>query len=126
MSMDALWMGICPGNTSTRILAMRGPSETILKAHLRRDPSSPQALQRLLEAIALWEGTTIRAALAADDHPDRPAHKLIEHVFAIDDTTPLYQLQCVPYTRARKRQDRIRAMGDFRDLEQLVLFEVPR
>ena len=41
--MDSIWMGIAPGPTATRVLAMHGASETILKARLRRDPAHPRA-----------------------------------------------------------------------------------
>ena len=67
--MDSIWMGIAPGRLSTRLLAMHGANETILKARLRRDPMHPRALATLLEAIALWQGAQVRAALAADDEP---------------------------------------------------------
>ncbi len=42
--MKSIWMGIAPGSTTTRVIAMAGPSETILKAHLSRDPVHPHAL----------------------------------------------------------------------------------
>ena len=66
---ESIWMGISLGPTRTRVIAMRGPNETILKAQLRATPSSTQAVQRFLEAIALWEGRSIRAALVVDDDP---------------------------------------------------------
>ena len=64
--MKSIWMGIAPGLTTTRVVAMAGPSETILKAHLSRDPVHPRALGTLLEALALWQGQPVRAALCAD------------------------------------------------------------
>jgi hypothetical protein len=33
--MDSIWMGIAPGVRATRVIAMHGASETILKAHAR-------------------------------------------------------------------------------------------
>src|SRR5436190_15555575 len=54
--MRSIWMGIAPGSTTTRVVAMAGPSETILKAQLSKDPVHPRALATLLEALALWEG----------------------------------------------------------------------
>ena len=42
--MESIWMGIAPGKTSTRVVALEGPSETILKAQLRNDPAHPTAL----------------------------------------------------------------------------------
>jgi hypothetical protein len=38
---EQLSMGISPGPRDTRVIAMAGPSETILKARLLRQPSPP-------------------------------------------------------------------------------------
>jgi hypothetical protein len=59
--------GISPGPRDTRVIAMAGPSDTILKARLSRQPSHPRALPTLLEAIALWQASDIHAALCAAD-----------------------------------------------------------
>jgi hypothetical protein len=64
--MDSIWMGIAPSREATRVVAMSGPSSTILKAQLARDPKHPRALATLLEAVALWQGQPVRAALCAD------------------------------------------------------------
>src|SRR5829696_7096954 len=64
--MHSIWMGIAPGPKSTRVIAMAGPSETILKAKLLPNPSHPKALPTLLEAVALWQGQQVRAALCVD------------------------------------------------------------
>ena len=42
--MEALWVGIDPHPTETRILAMAGPSETLLKARLRPHPQHDVAV----------------------------------------------------------------------------------
>ncbi|MBK6520793.1 MAG: hypothetical protein IPG04_43370 [Polyangiaceae bacterium] len=62
IAMDSIWMGIAPGSLTTRVVAMAGPGETILKAQLATGPSTP-ALATLLEAIALWQGQPVRGAL---------------------------------------------------------------
>jgi hypothetical protein len=64
--MESIWMGIAPGVDTTRVIAMAAPSETILKAQLSKDPLQPPALATLLEAVALWQGQPVRAALCAD------------------------------------------------------------
>ena len=79
--MSSIWMGIAPGPTATRVLAMHGPSKTLLKARLRRDPSHPRAMATLLEAIALWQGMPVRAALAADDEPTSSDSSLFRDPF---------------------------------------------
>jgi len=61
--MESIWMGIAPGSVTTRVIAMEGPGETIMKAQLARDPKHPRALATLLEAVALWQGLPVRAAL---------------------------------------------------------------
>lgn len=61
--MESIWMGIAPSPQVTRVLAMAGPNDTILKAQLARDPQHPRALATLLEAVALWQGLPVRAAL---------------------------------------------------------------
>jgi hypothetical protein len=65
--MESIWLGLCPSPRTTRVLAMRGPGETIMKAHLSLRPSSPRAVIALLEALTLWEGLPVRAALVVDD-----------------------------------------------------------
>jgi len=122
----SIWMGIAPSRTLTRLIAQRGPGETILKANLRASPASSQAMVRLLEAIAMWEGLPVRAALVVDDDPEIRGCDLYRDGFPPCEATPLYQIDWVPRARDRRRHDSIRGMGEFRDLEQLLLFEVAR
>lgn len=123
--MSSIWVGIAPGPTSTRVLAMHGASETILKARLRRDPAHPRALATLLEAIALWQGMKVRAALAADDEPTSCASSLCQSPFSEFGIDPLFTLDWVPVAR-RRRHAGIAGMGRFDDLERLLVGEVAR
>ncbi len=79
--MESIWMAIAPNATSTRVLAMAGAQDTILKARLLRSPSHPRAMASLLEAIALWQGLPIRAALCADARPDGSDSSLFRETF---------------------------------------------
>jgi len=124
--MSSIWMGIAPGPTATRVLAMHGPSETILKAKLRRDPSHPRALATLLEAIALWEGMPVRAAHAADDEPTSFASSLCRDPRSERGIDPLFSVDWVPVTGRRRRRPGISGMGRFHDLERLLIGEVAR
>ncbi len=124
--MSSIWMGIAPGPTSTRVLAMHGASETILKARLRRDPAHPRALATLLEAIALWQGMKVRAALAADDEPSSYASSLCQSPFSEFGIDPLFTLDWVPVAARRRRHVGIPGMGRFDDLERLLVGEVAR
>lgn len=125
--MESIWMGIAPSAASTRVLAMSGPHDTFLKARLLRSPSHPRAMATFLEAIALWQGRPIRAALCADARAGGSDSSLFRETFA-DVGGPLYTLDWIPAPergrRARRRD--IAGMGDFADLRQLLIDEVAR
>ena len=106
---------------------MDGPHDTILKARLSRSPAHPRAMASLLEAIALWQGQPIRAALCADEQRDGSDSSLYRETFA-DVGGPLYTLDWIPAPgRGRRGRHRdIGGMGEFADLRQLLLSEVPR
>lgn len=125
--MSDLWMGISPGLHSTRVIAMAGARETILKARLSREPAHPRALPTLLEAIALWQGTKVRAALCAAERDGASDSSLYRAAF-VDMGGPLYTLDWVPAVeRGRRRHRDLRGVGgEFSDLRQTVLFEVAR
>ena len=123
--MESIWMAIAPSATSTRVLAMAGARETILKA--KRSPSHPRAMASLLEAIALWQGVPIRAALCADARPGGSDSSLFRETFT-DLGGPLYTLDWVPareHGRRARRRD-IAGMGEFEDLRKLLIDEVAR
>src|SRR4051812_27738916 len=120
--MESIWMGIAPGAMTTRVLAMSGATETILKARLARDPAHPRALWTLLEAIALWQGRKVRAALAADDDRTSSDSSLYREAFSGFGENPLYTLDWVPgCAHRRPRRVRLRGVGEFRDLEKLLV-----
>jgi len=122
--MEAIWMAISPGVRETRVLAMDGPGDTIVKARLRRAPSHPRAMATLLEAIALWQGKTVRAALAVGDADDGSDTSLYREAFS-DGGGPLYSVDWVHGHRRDRRRD-IAGMGEFADLRQMLVFEVAR
>lgn len=125
--MESIWLGLSPEARTTRVLAMRGPNEPILKAHLSLRPASSRAVPAFLEAIALWEGQPVRAALAVDEsstssYPTTLYQDLFE-VFG--ERTPLYRLEWVSRV-ARRRRDGLTGMGEFGDLERLLARTVAR
>lgn len=122
--MTDIWMAISPERLSTRVIAMAGPSETILKARLSPEPAHPRAMATLLEAVALWQGARVRAALCAAEKDGASDTSIYRHAFT-DVGGPLYSLDWVP-ARARRRHRDIVGVGDFADLRELVLFEVAR
>ena len=124
--MESIWMAVSPGATHTRVLAMRGPSEVIMKAELSRSPASYRAVQSLLEAVALWEGVPVRAVLVVDDHQGSFDSSLFRDAFPDHGATPLYTIEWVPRGHRRRRRDVLSGMSEFRDLERLVFAEVAR
>lgn len=124
--MSSIWIGVAPGPREMRVLAMAGPSETILKARLSRQPTHPRALPALLEALALWQGQSVHAALAAEERgfgADLSAYDGMR----LDDGTPLYTVQWVPPPdRVRRRHRDLPGLGEFCDLRHLLMFGVPR
>jgi hypothetical protein len=124
--MGNIWMGIAPGARTTRVIAMAGARETILKARLSPEPHHPRALATLLEAVALWQGRHVRAALAADARVEGSDSMLFREVVP-DDGGALFTLDWVPAgPRALYRHRDIRGFGDFADIRQMVLCEVAR
>ena len=125
--MHSIWMGIAPGPRATRVIAMAGPSETILKAKLLPNPSHPRALPTLLDAVALWQGKRVRAALCVDGLDASCATSRYPDLFSDPSETPLYTLEWVPTIQRRRRhRDDLGGMGPFQDLRQLVFAEVAR
>lgn len=123
--MESVWMGISPSPRATRVVAMAGPSETILKAQLATDPRHPRALATLLEAIALWQGLPVRAALCVGSQLGSCDSNLYRDAFC-QDGGPLYSVVWVPATAQRTRRGRLDGLGRFQDLERLVMQEVAR
>jgi len=121
--MESIWVCIDPSPTETRVLALAGAGKTLLKARLCPAPRHARAPAALLEALALWQGAPIRAALCVDDPA---ATSVLESFGGLElDGPPLYTVQCV-HRRAYRRRDGLSGLGEFADLGQLLLFEVAR
>jgi hypothetical protein len=123
--MESIWMGIAPSSETTRVIAMTGPSEPILKARLAHEPKHPRALSTLLEAIALWQGHPVRAALCVDDSVRSYDSNLYREAF-LGDGGALYSITWVRGCEHRRRRARLPGLGSFRDLERVVLEGVAR
>lgn len=124
--MQTIWLAIHPRATGTRVIAQAGPGETLLKARLAPRPTSPRAVSALLEGLALWQGAPIRAALCVEPGADTCVTSSFLESVADYGQAPLYEISVVDAGRRRRRRDRLDGMGDFRDLRQLLLFEVAR
>jgi hypothetical protein len=123
--MRSLWVAIDSKCDETRILATAGPRETVLKARLSATAQHPRALPALLEALAMWEGMPVRAAVVADGSDGSSATRLKLGWLADFVGDPLYRLEFVPGHKRRHR-DGLTGLGRFHDLRQLALFEVAR
>ena len=123
--MRSLWVAIDSRCDETRVLATAGPKETVLKARLSATAQHPRALPTLLEALAMWQGTAVRAAIVADGQDGSCATRLGLDFAADFVGAPLYQLEYVPRHKPRHR-DRLDGFGPFHDLRQLLMFEVAR
>jgi hypothetical protein len=124
--MSNLSIGISPGPKDTRVIAMAGPGDTILKARLLRQPSHPRALPTLLEAIALWQGEKVRAALCAAERDGASDSSLYREAFT-DFGGLLYTLDWVPAAALGRRRPRdLRGVGDFADLRRFLVTEAAR
>ncbi len=123
--MSSVWIGISPGPRVTRLIALRPPEETIIKARLGPNPCHPRALATLLEAVAMWEGSQVRAALCVDEREPGYASTFYREVFPGYEQTPLYDLAIVSHAHRRsKRNDDLEGMGSFQDLRRMVAREV--
>jgi hypothetical protein len=123
--MRSIWVGIDSTSEKTRVLATAGAHETILKARLSPTAQHPRAVPALLEALAMWEGAPVRAALVVDDTDGSSATRLCLDAWADFSGAPLYSLEFVRGLRRRHR-DGLDGLGPFHDLRQLTLFEVSR
>ena len=123
--MQSLWVGIDSRRHETRILATSGPLATVLKARLLPSVAHPRAVPTLLEALALWQGTPVRAALVVDDADGSSATRLGLDAWAGVAGPPLYEVEYVPRRKPRHR-DALDGMGAFHDLRQMMLSEVAR
>ena len=125
MSTCSLWVTIDSRRDETRVLATAGPQMTVLKARLSSTVHHPRAVPALLEALALWEGRPVRAAVVVGRSDDASATRLKLDFLTDVSGEPLYKLEFVDSHRRRHR-DRLAGMGEFHDLRQLSLFEVAR
>lgn len=125
--MSDLWAAIDTRRLCPRILVTNSGREPLVKANLSGPPQHRRALPTFLEALALWEGRPVRAALVVGKSDGSDTSRY--HDFFADlDHTPLYSIDYVssPAELRRAHRDQIRGMGRFQDLKQLLMWEVAR
>src|SRR5438552_1637015 len=79
--MESIYVAIHPSGAETRIVATSATGMVVLKARVTSHPSSPSALPALLDALSIWEGKFVRAALVVDAPGDQPASSLYRDIF---------------------------------------------
>lgn len=122
----SIWIAIHPGKKHTRIIATSGINQTLLKANLATRANHPRALPTLLEALALWQGTKVHAALVADERANTSGTNLFTDCFDVVEPTPLFEFAIVAGLGPQGRPERIRGMGNFRDLRKVLVERVRR
>lgn len=120
--MSRVWMGISPGPMQTRILVLDSVGRAILKARLARAPANPRALPILCEAIALWCGQSVFAAVDAAHPVTSSDTRSWLSTCGNSNGEPLYEIRVVRRARAPNHRARIVGLGSFRDMRQLLLF----
>lgn len=121
-----IWTAIHPNKIETRIIATSRANRTLLKAKLATSTKHPRALPTLLEALALWQGEKVRAALVADEKANTCGTNLYTNCFDVIEPTALFELAIVGGVRLRGRREQIEGMGNFRDLRRVLFEEVAR
>lgn len=122
--MTELWAIIDTRRSFPRILVTEAGREPILKARMTGHPQHAKALATFLEALSLWEGRPVRAALIVGERDGCDLSRYHDF-FAAPDRTPMYSIDYIHPAGARRR-DRIKGMGKFCDLKSLLVSEVAR
>jgi len=123
--MRNLWMGVMPGPEWTRVLVQDGP-QTLLKARLPHSPVHPRAVEMFGEALALWCGRKVCAALVVEGSEASCATAPWLNTFEALTRTPLCEIRFVSSVRPTRERDRLEGLGSYRDLRQMILDEVAR
>jgi hypothetical protein len=119
-------MGIRPGLEVTRIVVRDGWAPILLKGCLPHSPKDPGAVERLCEAVALWCGRRVCAALVVDG-PDtfcgtKPWHDTVERL----RNHPLFEVHLVSSGRPGHERDRLDGLHDYHELRQQIFHEEAR
>lgn len=111
MSETKIVIQIGAEHTRIRMFPSVTPERTLLRAQLPSEPSHPRALQWLLEALSLWQGSPVHAVLVADESSDLYVSRLYPAWFT-DFGGVLYTLEFHDGRRVRAaRRERERGAG---------------
>ena len=112
-----------PSAESTRVLVRHG-AQILLKARLSPGPAHPRAAQWLMEAVALWEGSPVRAVISADGSAGGYGSRFWDAV-GMDFGGALYRLDQVgrPSRQLSLLQDEVGELGPMDDLVATLVDE---
>lgn len=104
---------IHPSRRRVRLLLTDPEGHETMKAVLPPFPQHPRALLTLLEALSLWVGTPLTAAISAEPPVDRGCGEALfgDGLFPVDSA--LVRFDLLP---PRRRRRTIPGVGDFRQL----------
>ena len=123
--MRDLWMEILPGSEVTEVLVEDGPGRKLLRARLPQEPSHPRAVEMLCEALALWCGRKVCAALVVEGPESFCATRPWLDTFETVTRPPLFEIHFVSLAPAGER-DEVAGLGSYRDLRQRIFSEEAR
>lgn len=96
-------------STRVEVRSTASPRTKLLSAELLAQPSHPRAVQWLIEAVALWQGSPVHAALVARE-PDATYVTRLYPDWFTDFGSALYTLKLVDERDGRgRRREPVRA-----------------
>ena len=127
--MSTLWMEIVPGPELTQVRVQNGPHRTLLRARLPHAPSDPRAVAMLCEAVALWCGTKVCAALVVEGSEIFCATRPWLNTFDTLTRPPRYDVHFVsttarPIARAHDQEEEGEELGSYCALRRRIFAEV--
>jgi len=78
--MESIWMGISPGRATTRVVALAGPHDAVLKAQLRKETPTVTSRQHQSRVVTL-PGEQARYVRLRPVEPRKVPHFLSEVAF---------------------------------------------
>ena len=120
--MNEVWTLIDIRRPVPRILVTHGSQQPMLKAIMTGPPHHVRAMGAFLQALSMWEGRAVRAALVVDKGDGCVVNRYLDFA-TMAERTPMYSIEYItaPYLNESKRSEE---MDQFRDLKELLRSEV--